>query len=184
MLKHSLLALTLIAGAAQAAVENGSLNFNWQGTTPADAVVPASWKFTDAVGGDYTPTTSALNMSVGGNGVLEINSAANHSFFITATTGTLNSVDAYLGTNPVSSGFVASKQLALATSATPADDQVAILMNNQPLKVGAANKIPVGGTGAQRSVDISLAAKAAASTFAEKSVIGFSVPVIFAVDIT
>lgn len=185
MLKHSLFALSLVAaGVAHAAVENGSLSFNWSGTTPADPIIPASWSFTDAVGAAFTPTTTSLVMTTLPDGTLEIDSIANQSFFITSEGGTLNSVDAYLGSNPVSSGFVGAKQLALATTATPAADQVAILMNGQPLKVGAANKVSVGGSGSQRSVDIGLAAKAAQSSFTEKTVIGFSVPVIFAVDIT
>lgn len=188
MMKKTLIAasLMLTAGMANAAATNGSLSFNWQGTTPAAPIVAGTWKFKDAMGNDYTPATAALNFVTNSDGSLSINSATNNAFFITVEgSGTLSTIGAYLGNSPVSSGFVASKQLALSTTASPAEDQVAVLMNNQPLAVGSSNSVSVTGvSGTQKEVSLSLAAKASASSFAEKTVVGFSVPVIFAVDIT
>ncbi|MCA4698424.1 hypothetical protein LDQ03_04970 [Aeromonas hydrophila] len=173
----------LVAGAANAVVENGSLSFQWQGTTPAMPVVPATWRFVDALGASYTPTNISLNMVRESDGSLSVNSASNHSFFVAVDNGTLNTLDAYLGSNPTSTGLVASRQLALAATASPGVDQVAILMNGTPLRVGSANKVTAGGTGSQRSIDISLSAKIAPSSFTERTIIGVSAPVIFSVDI-
>ncbi len=178
--------LMLITGMANAAVTNGSLSFNWQGTTPAAPVVASGWKFTDAVGADFTPSSAALNFATNTDGTLAINSANNIDFFVTAENGTLNSLGAYLGSAPVSSGFIASKQLALASSATPGSDEVAVLLNNQALSVGSGSSTTITGVSGKTNTPVSLglAAKVSASNFSEKTVVGFTVPVIFAVDVT
>ncbi|HDI1214986.1 TPA: Cro/Cl family transcriptional regulator [Aeromonas hydrophila] len=189
MMKKTLIAasLTLIAGMANAAVTNGQLTFSWQGTTPAAPVVPGDFKFTDATGTDWTPSNVSLNMTTSSDGSLSMNSANNMEFFISGSGSTtaLNSIKVYLGSNPVSTGFVGSKQLALATTAAPSNDQVAVLLNSQPLQVGSGNATTLNGvTGLQHQVSLSIAAKAASGSFTETTVVGFSVPVIFSVDLT
>ncbi|MEG0007353.1 MAG: hypothetical protein RR721_08515 [Aeromonas sp.] len=126
-----------------------------------------------------------MNFTSNSDGSLSINSASNLDFFITAQNGTLNAIDAYLASAPVSSGFVSSKQLSLASSTTPGSDEVAVLLNNQALSVGSGSKTSVSSvSGNQKAISLGLVAKASASSFAEKTVVGFSVPVIFAVDLT
>ncbi|CAD7549292.1 hypothetical protein [Aeromonas hydrophila] len=174
-----------VAGVAHAAATNGSVQLNWQGTTPAAQITPTGWSFQDALGQPFVPTTTQLTFQKETDGSLSISSVSNINFSIVPASSTLNTVGAYLGSAPTSSGFNSARQLSLGASAQPNNNEVVILMNNQPLKVGAGNPTSVtgaNGSGSQ-AVSIGLAAKAAAGSFAPSSVVGFSVPVIFSVDV-
>ncbi|HFW3091719.1 TPA: Cro/Cl family transcriptional regulator, partial [Salmonella enterica subsp. enterica serovar Reading] len=56
---------------------------------------------------------------------------------------TLNKVEAFLSSTPISNGFVGNKQLTLSTAAVATDGQVAVNLNGQPLKVGSTNAMDV-----------------------------------------
>lgn len=187
MIKNSVIAASLFVASvsfANAAVTNGSLNFNWQGVIPADPITTGDWKFTDALGADYVPTTQMLTFQKSPDKSMLANSASNVSFFINSNTTELNKVSVYLGSNPISSGLEGSKQLTLATTTTPTNDQISIVMNGLPLQVGSAKTVDLAGVaGNQALIELSVSAKIGETSYKPGSSVSFSAPIIFAVDL-
>ena len=195
----SVLSIAIVSGSAAAAVTTGQLNFNWQGLVPTAPVTNTAWAFVDALDMPYTPGTEQLNVVLDNTTKgLTATGVKKYDFFVVPITGaatpgtpvtrgtTLNSVKAYLGSAPVSSGFVGNKQLTLSTAAAAADGEVAITMNGTALSVGSATSttVPVtAGTNPEAHVVIDMNAKAASADVIEGGAISFTAPVVFSVDI-
>lgn len=197
LLAASVLSLVAISSSVSAAVTTGQLNFNWQGVVPTAPVVGTGWAFVDALDIPYIPGTEQVNVVMDNvTKAISISGVKPYDFFVVPVTGavtpgtavtrgtTLNSVNAYLGTNPVSGGFIGNKQLPLSTAALATDGEVAITLNGLPLKIGSASPtiVPVTAT-KEAHVVIDVNAKAVAADVAEGSSISFTAPVVFAVDI-
>lgn len=198
LLIASVLAMATVSGSVLAAVTNGQLTFNWQGVVPSAPVTNSSWAFVNGLDIPFTPGTEQLNITLGADKGITARSVKPYDFFIVPVTGqvtagspvtrntsTMNSVKAFLSSEPVSNGFVGNKQLTLSTTAEAVTGQVAITLNGQPLKVGSANATTVAmDTNKKEShISIDMNAKASASDVAEGSAINFVAPVTFAVDI-
>ncbi|WP_032243367.1 CS7 fimbrial biogenesis major subunit CsvA [Escherichia coli] len=199
LLIASVLAMATVSGSVLAAVTNGQLTFNWQGGVPSAPVTKNTWAFVNGLDIPFTPGTEQLNITLGADKGITARSVKPYDFFIVPVTGTvtagspvtrsdttsMNSVKAFLSSEPVSNGFVGNKQLTLSTTAEAVTGQVAITLNGQPLKVGSANATTVAmDTNKKEShISIDMNAKASASDVAEGSAINFVAPVTFAVDI-
>lgn len=200
LLAVSALSLAIMSGSASAAVANGQLTLNWQGVVPTAPVAATAWAFVDALDVPYVAGTEQLNISLDTTGNLTATGVKPYSFYIVPVTGTVtagtpvtrdptanvNDIFAYLGTEPVSGGFVGNKQLDLAAAVVPADGEVAITLNGAALKVGSADQIKVPhatAAGSATNISIDLSAKVAAADFTEGTSISFTAPVVFAVDI-
>ncbi|MGY0144667.1 Cro/Cl family transcriptional regulator [Edwardsiella tarda] len=197
VLAVSALTLSILSGTAMADVTPGQLTFNWQGVVPTGSVVGTGWAFVDKLDMPYTAGTEQLNVVL--DSLTKDVSASGlkpYDFFIVPTTGTvtpgtavtrgttINAVKAYLGSTPVSGGFVGNKQLALSTTATATAGQVAITLNGKALAVGNASAATVDLTGGKEAhVLIDINAKAAKADVTEGSPISFTAPVVFSVDI-
>lgn len=198
LLIASVLAMATVSGSVLAAVTNGQLTFNWQGVVPSAPVTNSGWAFVNGLDIPFTPGTEQLNITLGADKSITARSVKPYDFFIVPVTGqvtagtpvtrntsAMNSVKAFLSSEPVSNGFVGNKQLTLSTTAEAVTGQVAITLNGQPLKVGSANATTVAmDTNKKEShISIDMNAKASASDVAEGSAINFVAPVTFAVDI-
>lgn len=197
MLVASVLSLAIISGSASAAVTTGQLTFNWQGVVPTAPVTGTGWAFVDALDIPYTPGTEQVNVVMDSTTkAISVTGVKPYDFFIVPVTGTvtsgtavtrsttMNTVKAYLGSDPVSGGFIGNKQLALSTTDTAENGQVSITLNGKVLKVGNVNASDVAVTDSKEShVVIDVNAKATATEVAEGSSISFTAPVVFAVDI-
>ncbi|PLC60645.1 Cro/Cl family transcriptional regulator [Citrobacter sp. L55] len=193
----SALSLAIISVSASAGVTTGQLTFNWQGVVPTAPVTGTGWAFVDGLDIPYTPGTEQVNVVMDNTTkAISVTGVKPYDFFIVPVTGTItpgtavtrgttmNTVKAYLGSEPVSGGFIGNKQLALSTTDTAADGQVSITLNGKVLKVGNVNASDVAVTDAKEShVVIDVNAKATATDVAEGSSISFTAPVVFAVDI-
>ncbi|EBC6662448.1 Cro/Cl family transcriptional regulator [Salmonella enterica] len=199
ILAMSAMTLVVLSGSAAAAATNGQLTFNWQGVVPTAPVTSGAWAFVDGLDIPFTPVTEALNI-VSNAASVDITALKPTSFFIVPvtgpvtagvpvtrnTTGTVNSINAFLGSAPVSGGFVGNKQLNLSTATTPAVGEVAITLNGQSLKVGSASPLsvtPSAAAGSETPIEISMSAKAAPSDVTDGAAVSFTAPVVFAVDI-
>ncbi len=195
----SAMALAVLSGSAAGAVTNGQLTFNWQGVVPASPVTSSAWAFVDGLDIPFTPATEALNI-ISNTNTVDMTAVKPTSFFIVPVktpvapgapvtrddAATVNKINAFLGSAPVSGGFVGNKQLALATTATPTEGEVAITLNGQPLKVGSAAPLsvaPTTGGGSATPIEISMSAKAALTDVTDGAAVSFTAPVVFAVDI-
>lgn len=198
LLSLSMLMLSAISSGAMAATTTGQLNFNWSGVVPTSPVTSTAWAFVDGMNMPYTPGTEALNVSLDQQGDLTAVGVKPYDFFIVPVTGATtpgqaanvdktkqyNSIKAFLGTAPISGGFVGNKQLTLSTNATANNGEVAVTLNGQALQIGDANATTLTNpAGYQAHMLVDVNAKAAATDVAEGSAISFSAPVIFAVDI-
>lgn len=193
----STLSMAIFTGSVTAAVTNGQLNFNWQGVVPTAPVTNTAWAFVDGLDIPYVPGTEQLNVTLDSMKDITVTGVKAYDFFVVPITGTatpgtpvtrgttLNSVKAYLGSAPVSGGFVGNKQLKLSTANQAVAGEVAVTLNGTSLKVGSVNSTTVNiSTGANEAhVAIDLNAKAASADVAEGSSISFTAPVVFAVDI-
>lgn len=203
-MKKKLIALSVLVASvastsSMAVTTNGQLTFNWQGVVPVSPVTQTTWAFVDGLDMPFTPGTEQLNIVVD-SGTKNITAVAvqPYDFFIVPITGnasagtavtrnpnaTLNTINAYLGSEPVSGGFVGNKQLALATAATATNGQVAITLNGTPLRVGSTNGISVTSANNEAHVSIQLNARAVAADVDEGAALSFTAPVIFSVDLT
>lgn len=193
----SVLALTAVSGSAMAAVTTGQLTFNWQGVIPATPATNTAWAFVDSRDIPYIPGTEQLNISRTATGIKAVSGKA-YDFFIvpitgTATAGTpvtrdaaktLNSVNAFLGSNPVSGGLTGNKQLTLSTAPDAADGQIAVNINGTPLKVGSTAAVAVGkASDKEEHVAIDMNASIATADVKDGASLTFTAPVVFAVDI-
>ncbi len=186
--KKSILALALITAPlfVQAAVTQGQLTFTWQATVPATDVISGTWKFTDATGNDYTPSPLVLQASVSDDSSLDLVTQAPASFEIrsNANNNNLNSVAAYLASVPSSTGF--TQPLTLKTTlAAPGENEVIVLLNGQPLKVGSSNSTTINNSigNTSTSMDLALYAKVAQGNYTPGGSVSFSTPVVFSVNI-
>ncbi|MGG5413605.1 fimbrial protein [Edwardsiella tarda] len=184
--KKSILALALITAPlfAQAAVTQGQLTFTWQATVPATEVISNTWKFTDATGNDYTPSPLVLRASVSDDSSLDLVTQAPASFEIRSNANNLNSVAAYLASTPSSTGF--TQPLTLKTTlAAPDENEVIVLLNGQPLKVGSSNSTTINNSigNTSTSMDLALYAKVAQGNYTPGGSVSFSTPVVFSVNI-
>ena len=196
----SALLMALTAGTASAAVTTGQLTFNWQGLVPTAPVTATGWAFVDSLDIPFTPVTGQLNIVENTAGGFTATSTAPIDFFIvpidgTATPGTpvtrsvtaeMNNIEVYMGSNPVSGGLTGNKQLAVSTTAAPAEGEVALTMNGQPLQVGLASAITptmTTGAGNEAHINIDILANIADGDATAGSAITFNVPVVFGVDI-
>ncbi|EBF2131894.1 Cro/Cl family transcriptional regulator [Salmonella enterica] len=193
----SVLALTAVSGSAMAAVATGQLTFNWQGVIPTAPATSTAWAFVDSRDIPYIPGTEQLNISRTATGIKAVSGKA-YDFFIVpitgvATTGapvtrdtakTLNSVNAFLGSDPVSGGLTGNKQLTLSTTQDAADGQIAVNINGTPLKVGSTAAVTVGKAGGKEEhVAIDMNASIATADVKDGASLTFTAPVVFAVDI-
>ncbi|EAW8185588.1 Cro/Cl family transcriptional regulator [Salmonella enterica] len=204
LLTMSVLGLAVVSGAAMAAdsaVTNGQLTFNWQGVVPTAPVTQSTWAFVDGLNMPFIPGTEQLNIVVDpATKDITATSVKPYDFFIVpvdsdkavtpgvpvnrATTKSLNKVEAFLSSTPVSNGFVGNKQLELSTQALATEGQVAVNLNGQPLKVGSANPTNVTVSSSKEAhVVIDMNAKAAATDVKEGASLSFVAPVTFAVSI-
>ncbi|EPF0242749.1 Cro/Cl family transcriptional regulator [Escherichia coli] len=197
LLAISALSLAIISGSAVSAVTTGQLTFNWQGVVPTAPVTGSGWAFVDSLDIPYSPGTEQVNIVLDDvTKSISVTGVKPYDFFIVPVTGsvtpgtavsrgtTLNNVKAYLGSAPISGGFIGNKQLALSTTDTAADGQVAVTLNGRVLKVGNVNASQVDVTGGKEShVVIDVNAKATAADVSEGASISFTAPVVFAVDI-
>lgn len=195
----SALALTVLSGSAVAAISNGQLTFNWQGVVPTAPVTQTNWAFVDGLDMPFTPGTEQLNIVVEpATKNVSATSVKPYDFYIVPVTGTvtpgtpvtrdttatLNGVNAFLSSTPVSNGFVGNKQLTLSTTTVATEGQVAINLNGTPLKVGSTNPTSItvnDGKEAHVSIDINAAVLAADVNGGAS--LSFVAPVTFAVDI-
>lgn len=184
--KKSILALALITAPllAQAAVTQGQLTFTWQGTVPAEDLASTAWKFTDALGNDYVPTPVALQSIVNEDKSLNLVTQSPASFEIRSNANNLNSVSAYLASTPANTGF--TSPLTLKTElAAPANNEVIVLLNGMPLKVGSGNSTiienSIGNTAT--NMDLALYAKIANANYTPGGSVSFTTPVVFSVNI-
>ncbi|EDQ5534011.1 Cro/Cl family transcriptional regulator [Salmonella enterica] len=193
----SVLTLTAVSGSTMAAVTTGQLTFNWQGVIPTAPVTSGSWAFVDSRDIPFVPGTEQLNISRTTTGIKAV-SGKNYDFFIVPITGTatpgtavtreatkpMNSVKAFLGSNPVSGGLVGNKQLTLSTSSEAADGQIAVNLNGNPLKVGNENATTIGtATDHEEHITIGMNAAIATADVKDGASLSFVAPVVFAVDI-
>ncbi|EBS5580250.1 Cro/Cl family transcriptional regulator [Salmonella enterica subsp. enterica serovar Newport] len=204
LLAMSVLGLAVVSGSAMAAgatVTNGQLTFNWQGVVPTAPVTQTTWAFVDGLDMPFTPGTEQLNIVVDPTTKnITATSVKPYDFFIvpvdatsTITPGTpvkrdptasLNKVEAFLSSTPVSNGFVGNKQLALSTTPVATDGEVAVTLNGQLLKVGSTNPTNVTVSNAKEAhVVIDMNAKAVAADVKEGASLSFVAPVTFAVSI-
>lgn len=196
----SVLAASVVSASSMATVTNGQLVFNWEGAIPVSSVNKnTTWEFVDGLNNVYKPAKEALHVDVDAkSGGMTAVSAQPYDFYIVPEVSVLNSVvtrdatktfttngvKAYLGAVPVSTGFNGNKQLAVSSTAIATDGEVAITLNGTPLTVGSTNSVDVAKTGASEAhVSIQLNAKAANTDITEGASIGFTAPVIFAVDL-
>ncbi|EJQ8147138.1 Cro/Cl family transcriptional regulator [Salmonella enterica subsp. enterica serovar Newport] len=193
----SALALTVVSGSAMAAVTTGQLTFNWQGVIPTAPVTGNSWAFVDSRDIPFVPGTEQLNISRTSTGIKAV-SGKNYDFFIVPITGTatpgaavtrettkpMNSVKAFLGSNPVSGGLVGNKQLTLSANSDATDGQIAVNLNGNPLKVGNENATTIGSTtDHEEHITIGMNASIATADVKDGASLSFVAPVVFAVDI-
>ncbi|EAA5441615.1 Cro/Cl family transcriptional regulator [Salmonella enterica subsp. diarizonae] len=193
----SVLALTAVSGSAMAAVTTGQLTFNWQGVIPVVPVTGNAWAFVDGRDIPYIPGTEQLNISRTATGIKAVSGKA-YDFFIVPITGTvtagtpvtrdaaktLNSVNAFLGSNPVSGGLTGNKQLTLSTTPDAADGQIAVNINGTPLKVGSTAAVAVGkASDKEEHVVIDMNASIATADVKDGASLTFTAPVVFAVDV-
>lgn len=199
LLVVSALAMAVMSGSALAAVTNGQLTFNWQGVVPTAPVTQTNWAFVDGLDMPFAPGTEQLNIVIDATTKdIKATSVKPYDFFIVPVTGnvtagtpvtrdttaTLNSVNAFLSSTPVSNGFVGNKQLTLSTAAMATAGQVAINLNGQPLKVGSTNPTSVSvSNNKEAHVSIDMNAQAVSADVAEGASLSFVAPVTFAVDI-
>lgn len=197
LLVASTFALAVLSSSVMAATTTGQLTFNWQGVVPTTPVTGTGWAFIDGLDIPYTPGTEQVNVVVDNTSkAIIVTGVKPYDFFIVPVTGavapgtavtrgtTLNTVKAYLASEPVSGGFIGNKQLAMSTTDTATDGQVAVTLNGKALKVGSvgASDVTIAGTSVAHVV-INVNAKAAAADVVEGSSISFTAPVVFAVDI-
>ncbi|EDW4550377.1 Cro/Cl family transcriptional regulator [Salmonella enterica] len=193
----SALALTVVSSSAMAVVTTGQLTFNWQGIVPTAPATSTSWAFVDGRDIPYVPGTEQLNISRTATGIKAVSGKA-YDFFIVPITGTatpgkpvtrdtaktINSVKAFLGSDPVSGGLTGNKQLTLSTTPDAADGQIAVNINGTPLKVGSAVAVAVGKTGdKEEHVTIDMNASILTADVKDGASLTFVAPVVFAVDI-
>ncbi|EMQ1610005.1 Cro/Cl family transcriptional regulator [Salmonella enterica] len=193
----SVLALTAVSGSAMAAVTTGQLTFNWQGVIPTAPATSTAWAFVDSRDIPYIPGTEQLNISRTATGIKAVSGKA-YDFFIVPITGgatpgtpvtrdtakTLNSVNAFLGSDPVSGGLTGNKQLTLSTTQDAADGQIAVNINGTPLKVGSTAAVTVGKAGGKEEhVAIDMNASIVTADVKDGASLTFTAPVVFAVDI-
>lgn len=192
-------ALALMQGSALAAVTNGQLTFNWQGVVPTSPVTQTNWAFIDGLNLPFTPVTEQLNIVVdSATKDVSITSAKPYDFYIAPVTGaikagtpvtrdtnaTMNSVNAFLASTPVSKGFVGNKQLILSGQAKATTGQVAINLNGQPLKVGSTSPTTITvNNNKEAHITMEVNAAADAASVNEGASLSFVAPVTFAVDI-
>ncbi|ECC5184494.1 Cro/Cl family transcriptional regulator [Salmonella enterica] len=194
----SVLALTAVSGSAMAAVTTGQLTFNWQGVIPTSPVTSGSWAFVDSRDIPFVPGTEQLNISRTDTGIKAVSGKSYDFFIVPVTTGgatgagpvkrdetkPMNSVKAFLGSNPVSGGLVGNKQLTLSTSPQAADGQIAVNLNGKPLAVGTENSTTIGkATDHEEHITIDMNAAIATADVKDGASLSFVAPVVFAVDI-
>lgn len=199
LLVASALTLAVMSGSAMAAVTNGQLTFNWQGVVPTGPVTQGSWAFVDGLDMPFVPGTEQLNIVVNPTTQkVTATSVKPYDFYIVPVTGavtigtpvtrdptaTLNSVNAFLSSTPVSNGLVGNKQLSLGTTALASDGQVTVNLNGTPLKVGSTNPTLVSvSNGKEAHISIDMNAVAVAGDVDAGASLSFVAPVTFAVDI-
>ncbi|ELN8993511.1 Cro/Cl family transcriptional regulator [Salmonella enterica] len=195
----SVLVLTAVSGSAMAtAITTGQLTFNWQGVIPTAPVTSTAWAFVDARDMPFVPGTEQLNISKTSTGIKAVSGKAYDFFIVPVTAGkvevgspvkrdstkALNSVKAFLGSNPVSGGLIGNKQLALASSSTVSDGHIAVNLNGSPLAVGSEHATTIGtSTDHQEHIVIDMNASIATADVSDGASLSFVAPVVFSVDI-
>lgn len=199
-LVSSALAISLMSGTVMAAETTGQLTFTWQAVIPSAPVLSNTWAFVDSLDMPFTPGTEQLRVIKTDSGIQAV-SVKPFDFFIAPVDGTtavspgnkisrpvaattINSVKAFLASNPVSNGLVGNEQLVLSTNKDASDNQVAINLNGSPLKVGSTNATTIGNSvSGDQHVVIDMNAKVTTGHYDDGASISFVAPVVFAVDI-
>ncbi|WP_429220216.1 hypothetical protein [Aeromonas veronii] len=154
-----MVALGMLAGAANAAVTTKAITLGWAGTIPSAPSVTGDWKFVDILtGADYVPNTGKLDINNGSTVGTKSLVMDDFQFGIKATTGTLKAaskINAYLAFPVTFTGLNATSPTAVAPSAS-------LTANGVALSVGAANAATlttIGATPTQDAIPVSVAGK-------------------------